>query len=221
MAEKGKSISESFLNKDVPLEPLDINIIELEPEIDLISDPNIRKFVRYLLKNAPAFWKAPGSQDAGIHPPDEEFEGGLVKHTKRVVRIALLMAVGIDLEGQYEHDCLIAAAILHDISKYLMDQEEELIIFDPMHPYTVDRFVHWARQESMNLGSESDNAVDIDTQYIELILRLIRCSHGVWSPIPETIPTSELEKVLHQADFIASNLHLIIDGEKVKEDRWI
>lgn len=219
--EKEKSISENFLNKDVPLEPIDVNIMELEPEIELISDPNVKKFVRYLLKNAPSFWEAPGSHEIGVHPPDEHDIGGLVLHTKRVVRAAIFLAFSIEIENQYDYDCLLAAAILHDIAKYIFDEKTAEVVFDPFHPYAVDRFVGWARKESINLGSASDNAVEIDMEHLHLILRLIRCSHGIWSEIPETIPTSDLEKVLHQADLVASNLHIIADGDGVKEGRWI
>lgn len=219
--EKEKSISENFLNKEVPPETIDINILELEPEIELINDPNIKKFVRYLLKNAPSFWQAPGSHEEGIHPPDEHDIGGMILHTKRVVRSAIFLAFAIEVETQYDYDCLLAAAILHDVAKYIYDEKGEDVVFDPFHAYAVDRFVGWARKESINLGSGSDNAVEIDMQHLDLILRLIRCSHGVWSEIPETIPVTELEKTLHQADLIASNLHVIVDGDSVKEDRWI
>ena len=223
MSKQSESISENFLNKDLDInDDPDSDITGLEQEIELISDPNIKKFVRYLLKHAPAFWKAPGSQTADAHPPDEELEGGLVLHTKRVVRTVMLLAMTVESDKQNDFDCVVAAAILHDISKYMLDETTGEFLFDPMHPYTVDRYVDWSRQESLAYGgSDGDNTVDIDTESIGLILRLIRCSHGIWSPIPETIPYSDLEKILHEADLIAANVHCIIDGSEVKLDRWI
>lgn len=222
-----ESISETFLNKKSDgakdnSSDFDIDITELETEIELISDPNIKKCVRYLLKHAPAFWKAPACRTEGLHPPDEEKPGGLVLHTKRVVRVAVLLSMSVEGESQVDFDCLIAAAILHDISKYMLEEETEEYLIDAMHPYTVDRYVDWARTQSLAyLNSDDDNAIDIDTEALSLILRLIRCSHGIWSPIPETIPVTALEKALHEADLIASNLHGIIDGLELKKERWI
>lgn len=223
---ESNSISENFLNKGIEKESeeiySDISLKELEAEIELISDPNIKKFVRYLLRYAPGFWKAPGSQTPGIHPPDEELFGGLVLHTKRVVRVAMVLSMTIESDNQTEFDCFIAAAILHDISKFMVEEDTGEFIYDAMHPYTVDRYVEWARQESMKESTANgDNALDIDVESLGLILRLIRCSHGIWSPIPETIPISNLEKALHEADLLAANLHIIIDGQDIKEERWL
>lgn len=222
---KPKSISESFLDKSLESKDLGdptIDISPLEDEIELISDPAIKKFVRYLLKSAPAFWKAPASHAPDLHPPDESFPGGLVLHTKRVVRVVMLLAMTIESENQNDFDCLVAAAILHDLTKFLYDEDTQQCLFDPMHPYTVDRSVDWSRQDSLAMGgSDVDNTVDIDAESIGLILRIIRCSHGMWSPIPETVPISDLEKALHTADLVASNIHGVIDGLEVKLDRWI
>jgi hypothetical protein len=226
MKRESESISESFLTKQKLLkeDPIysEIDLSELETEIELISDPNIKKFVRYLLKHAPGFWKAPASKEIGEHPPDEELEGGLVIHTKRVVRVAMLLSMTVESESQTEFDCFVAAALLHDISRFVLEENTKEFIYDPMHPYTVDRYVEWARRESLSkLDSNEDNAIDIDTDALELILRLIRCSHGIWSPIPETVPISALERALHEADLIASNLHGIIDGLDVEKTRWL
>jgi len=220
------SISKSFLSQKAKSldDQADLcDISELDMEIGLISDPNIKKFVRYLLKRAHPFWKAPASLQSGIHPPDEETEGGLLSHTKRVVRAVILLSSSLEFENQNEFDCLLAAAILHDVTRFLLVEGEETeFLYDPMHAYTVDRFVDWSRQECLDQGSsDEDNTLDIDISFVGLILRLIRCSHGYWSAIPETIPVTELEKVLHYADSIAANLHIITDGPETKLERWI
>jgi len=207
-----KSISETFLKEEKErkesLSGLDIS--KLDYEIDLISDPKIKKFVRFLLKNAPAFWIAPASTTQGLHPEDEECSGGLVLHTKRVVKIIVLLSSSLDIVSSVDIDCLIAAALLHDISKFVTDEETQQIVLDPMHPYTVDKYVEWSISECLSNGKAyEDTTIEIDRDAIELILRLIRCSHGVWSQIPETIPSSPLEKALHEADLIASNIHLL------------
>lgn len=216
------SISETFLNsKDDAATPPELDISALDYEIDLISDPKIRKFVRYLLSHAPVFWKAPATLVPDIHPPDEETAGGLLLHTKRTVRVAVLLSTTFDISSQTEVDYLIAAALLHDVTKFIYDDKAEQFLFDPMHPYTIDRYVEWSIEECLTGNASGDTTIEADADAIVSILRLIRCSHGIWSPIPETVPTTILERALHESDLIASNLHVLCDGNEVKRDKWM
>lgn len=191
----------------------------LMEEIDLIFIPEIRSFVRSILYHAEAFWRAPSSNLEGLHPPDEIETGGGVLHTKRVVRVARVLCSSQE-RNQHEMDLVTAAALIHDITKGLeLDGEFN---FDSMHPYTVDQFVGivMANDEKYNNGSLS-NARDISDEDCAMILRLVRCHMGAWSPIPETYPVSQLDWILHFADRIATQLHVMIDGEDIQEWRWI
>jgi len=212
-----ESLSESFLKNTIinDSDDGDIDISYLEPEIELINDPHIKTFVRFLLKNAIPFWRAPASLSPGVHPQDEEGELGLALHTKRVVRICMLLIDTIQLDQPLSMDYLIASALLHDVTKFCLDVDKQELIYDPMHPYTVDKYADWARLESASRTSgQEDNALEIDDESLAVIMRIIRCSHGIWSPIPETIPIGILEKTLHEADLMAANLHYIVDGPK-------
>lgn len=194
----------------------------LLPEIDLITNQNIVSFVRAVLLKAPdAFWSIPStftSEDQ--RPPDELLEGGNVLHTKRVVQIARILGDGRGLEVD-ELDVLIAAAILHDITKAGVSNEQTE--HDPMHPYTVDFIVELlAKSEPTTFSEDVSSSLWVDETTKHIILRLVRCSEGLWSPIPETVPMTPLEWLLADANLIASSLHRIIDpAEKVKYWRWI
>lgn len=62
----------------------------LQPEIDLISEPKIIKFVKDCLEYAPEyFWRIPASSTGNHHPHFALGEGGLVRHTKAAVWIAV------------------------------------------------------------------------------------------------------------------------------------
>lgn len=166
-------------------------------EIDLIDDGAVKHFVRQVLLSAdPHFWTIPSSFSGKHHPADEHGEGGNVLHTKRVVRACKLICESQE-RGPFETDIMIAAAILHDLTKGIKKGEE--FEYDPLHPYTVD----W-------------RALKVDTvledEFVQQILRLIRTHLGIWSPIPETIPMSSLEWSLHLADNLASKMHWIMDG---------
>ncbi|HJS83546.1 MAG TPA: HD domain-containing protein [Nitrososphaera sp.] len=186
-------------------------------EINLIFDQGIRQFVRSLLVKAEEFWVIPASFSGKHYPPDERKEGGNVVHTQRVVRLVRILAESQE-RSSHEIDILTAAALLHDLLKG--KTQDGKLEYDSMHPYAVDSFVNWARgeDEQFNVSGASTTTL-IDDSSLAHILRLIRCHMGIWSPIPETIPLSQLEWYLHYADRIATKLHLVTDHE-VNEARW-
>lgn len=216
-----KSISEKLLNTTEIYDLDNFTLLDLLDEIDIIVDPAIKSFVRSILIKADAFWYAASTIVETAHPPDEYGEGGLVLHTKRVVRTAIMIANTFDCQPT-EFDILVAAALLHDVTKPVWrDDEKKTILHDIMHPYTVDSFVEWALQEDQSkTDADINTTLNITEEVLHQILRLIRCSHGVWSPIPETLPVTQLERALHIADLIASNIHHIVDGKDVVEERW-
>lgn len=90
----------------------------LQPELDQISDKQIRDFTQYLLEKAPDyFWVVPSSSGGKYHPPQSNGEGGLVRHTKAAVYFATKLCDVFSLTGLMK-DQVICACILHDIVKY-------------------------------------------------------------------------------------------------------
>lgn len=218
---KDKSISEALLEEAQTATIEDFILKDLYEEIELINDPRIKSFVRSTLLKADAFWISAATLDNITHPPDERIEGGMILHTQRVVRIAFMLTQTIEV-SRLNVDMLLAAALLHDITKAVWkDESRTEIVHDPMHPYTINAYIAWCSSQDKALPEfGKSNVIDIPIEILNQILRLIRCSHGIFSPIPETIPTTALEKVLHMADLIATNLHFIIDGERTVENRW-
>lgn len=193
------------------LDRLDSFVIEL----DLISDVNIRKLVESALIAADSFWVSPSSFVPLDHPKDEYGTNGLVLHTKRVLKSLAVLAEAVTL-STHEKDCLLAAGFLHDVTKAVWANEEKTaVIHDEFHCYTVDAFLKWAQS---NNSLSVDLGVDIKYDTLDHILRLIRCSEGYYSIIPETIPLTIQEKLLCMADLVAKNLHLIIDEVEKDSD---
>jgi hypothetical protein len=217
-----KSITDKLLEISEDLS-IDNHILsDLLEEIDVINDPKIKSFVRSILSKAESFWIAQSSIIPNNHPPDEYDVGGLVLHTKRVVRAVLILSSTVEC-SLIESDCLVAAALLHDVTRTVWkDDNKDEVIHDIMHPYTVDNFIDWCRLQDQHKNESSyNNSLEISDEAISRIARLIRCSHGMWSPIPETLPVTILEQTLHIADLIASSLHIIVDGSEIIRDRWI
>ena len=90
-----KSILDELLNEDISFkanEEEDKLLAPLMDEIDLISNQQIKLFVRSVLLQAKTFWKIPSSFSGKYHPVDEHGSGGNVLHTKRVVRVAQVIS---------------------------------------------------------------------------------------------------------------------------------
>lgn len=91
-----------------------------------------------------------------------------------------------------------------------------------MHPYTVGLFVKKCQDQDRQYASDSQSStLYISEEDTQTILRLIRCHLGPWSPIPETTPVTYMDMIVHIADNISSKLHLVVDGENIKDSRWV
>ena len=189
-------------------------------EINLIIDESIRSFVRSILMRNELFWEIPSSFSGKYHPYDEHALGGNVLHTKRVVRIAAYMSESYSL-SQEEKDIVIAACLLHDLCKAIYGSTLEDCKYDPMHPYTVGKFISSCQEKDKKFASESESStLFLSEDIVQSILRLVRCHLGPWSPIPETYPITYLDYIVHLSDNIASKLHLIIEDSDLINPKW-
>jgi len=195
-------------------------LLPLLDEINLIIDEPIKSFVRSILVRGDSFWKIPSSFSGKYHPGDEHEVGGNVLHTKRVVRIAICMSESYSLT-QEEKDIVIAACLLHDLCKGVADPKSNEYKYDPMHPYTVGKFVEHCQEKDKKFASESESStLFLAEEVVQSILRLIRCHLGPWSPIPETYPITYLDYIVHLSDNVASKLHSFIDDSELINPKW-
>jgi len=161
---------------------------------------------------AQEFWFAPSDNVEGRYPKDEYAPGGMVLHTKRVFKAAQILMGAFDI-GEKDRDFVLAACLLHDLTKamYFSGESQELF-FDPMHAYTVGAFVQAVKMDDTLFSDESNsNILYLVDEDVEKILRLIRVHMGHFSPVPETLPILENELLMHIADLMAKNLHEILD----------
>jgi HD superfamily phosphohydrolase YqeK len=189
-------------------------------EIKVISDESIRSFVRSVLIKAENFWDIPSSFSGKYHPADEHGAGGNVLHTKRVVRIALILSESYNLTME-EKDIVVAAALIHDLCKGKKDHGSDTVSYDPMHPYAVANFVQKCQLHDKKFSSETDSStLYLSEDIIQSILRLVRCHLGPWSPVPETYPITYLDFIVHIADNVASKLHSVIIDSDLINPKW-
>ena len=181
----------------------------LTKQINLIEDKNIRKDVEFIMSQIPDyFYKVPASSTGKYHPEFSLGEGGLLRHTKAAVRIAVEL-FEIEEFAQYEKDRIIAALIMHDSLKHGYSYSE-YTQFE--HPIYAAQFVLKMQEEGkLNMGINA--ARDI--------AELIACHMGKWntnkySKVVLPIPKNELEKYVHRCDFLASRSYLNIKFEKLE-----
>lgn len=218
-----KSILDDILTDEKTSKGLALENKKLLPlinEINIISDEAIRSFVRSVLIKSELFWEIPASFSGKYHPQDERSTGGNAIHTKRVVKIANTIAESYSLSIE-EKDILIAAALIHDISKGIIPKGSTEARYDPMHPYTVGSFIESCRVHDKNFSSDSDSStLYVSEDVIQSILRLVRCHLGPWSPVPETYPITYLDFILHISDNVASKLHTFIEDSELINPKW-
>jgi len=222
MNEKKKILDKLIESSTSNICDRDIEDSVLEPlmeEIDLIRDPSISSFVRSMLLKSDTFWRIPGSFVNIYHPPDEDNEYGNVLHTKRVVRVALIMCSNFHY-ANIETDIIVAACLLHDLTKGVSDKDGE-IEYDEFHPFTIDRFYEVAKRQDLLVSETQSSVLHLDEETVYRILRIIHCHAGKASKIMETIPQTEEEMIVANANSVASRLHWIIDGDQIIMDRWL
>lgn len=86
-------------------------------EAEAIKSTDIRRFTLEALDAVdPRFWTIPSSSSGRYHPPEDQGEGGLVRHVIKAVTVAQQESRRFNLTKE-EEDMAVAAALLHDTCK--------------------------------------------------------------------------------------------------------
>jgi len=89
----------------------------LYSKVNLIQDLEIQKFVKEVLDNAPeGFWLTPCSGTGKYHPPENQGEGGLIRHLLKCIETGLDLCRYFNL-SQQDTEVVLAGIFLHDIKK--------------------------------------------------------------------------------------------------------
>lgn len=221
------SLYDGFLEDKGPLEKQLIQQITqpLFSELSLISDRGLREIVALLLAKSEYLWTSPASNMDDTNPPDEYEPGGLVKHIKRVTRAAFFIASSQLIEED-DLSVLISAALLHAIAYPLApnDEESHPQLYNNYYAISIDKFVQETLDLSMRRGLITESSFMDEQRYnilLERIIRLVHCCEGVYAPITEVIPQTNLEAMMASAKIVGKSLHVIVDGAEIIPDRWM
>lgn len=165
-------------------------------ELAYIKNDNYRNFTHYALGCAPAyFWECGASSSGKYHPCFSQGEGGLVRHTKAVVRFCdelLRMSSYAYMKDEYK-DFAFMACILHDICKYGAGDEMNKDEYKE-HGANAAKFVGEIWKEYFGQSTEAPF----------LLLNAIRSHMGQWTPEKEDRPFTQIDRLVHLSDYIAS-----------------
>lgn len=167
-----------------------------EREIQMISSIDLQDFVRFFFdeKVGAWFWKSGASSSGKYHPQFTHGEGGLVRHTRAVAMVCeelLRLSTYAYMKDEYK-DYAIVACLLHDTRKYGKGDEEDKNCYKE-HGRLAANAVAAAWLEFFDQGEAP-----------ELLLMAIRSHMGQWTENKDDRPFTNIDRLVHLADYIAS-----------------
>jgi hypothetical protein len=167
----------------------------LKNQIELIQGGIVRDLVLKALNNVNTkFWSAGASSTGKYHPDYSAGNQGLLRHTQSVVYFTSIFCKNLKI-SQYEKDCLIAAAILHDTCKSGLNWESEYTVHE--HPLLAYRLLD---VNTMN---------EIEARAWKDINNIIATHMGQWTTsnhsqnvLPKIVNKAQM--VMHWADYLGS-----------------
>lgn len=186
-------------------------IDEFKKELDFIKNPVVRNVVEIALCYVhPLFFTVEASSTGKYHPDYGAGKRGLLRHTRAATNIAYLLSIINSFNlSEFEIDIAIASLILHDTCKRGVHFESEHT--EHNHPLLLINLV----PDGIFLGeSEKCWVMIIDT---------VSSHMGQWvtseySPIVLPKPKTNIQKFVHECDYLAAKKIINIDNIWSKED---
>ena len=193
-------------------------------ELETIVNEDIREFAKKLLDDAPEyFYHVAASSTGKYHPQISLGDGGLMRHTKAVVRF-FNHIIGIEQNSSLftdrELDLGRAACLIHDIQKSgdattyaeKSNNGEKKVFTVFEHPLLAAKYV-------MNYKGQYLNEKELN-----YIASCVSTHMGQWatdkkSSVVLPKPETEMQKMVHLADYLASRKDIEMqfdDSEKGK-----
>ncbi len=175
-------------------------------ELAYILNPTIKGLATKAVSSLPDyFFVVPASSTGKYHPEYSLHEGGLARHTRAAVRIAIELARMDEYKfTPDEIDLSIAALLVHDGWKSGVVQE------------TYSRADH-PKVAAIELQKDANLNTVLPPEQFDIFLRLVARHMGQWNKDYKTgqelmhKPETPLEKFVHLCDYLASRKCLTMD----------
>lgn len=178
-----------------------------EKELNYITNEDLKEFVIECLEKAPEyFYHVPASSSGKYHPKQDLGEGGLIRHTKAVVQVALdLIRCEQFYEAKESKDEIVSACILHVVIKNGFEDSGHTMT---EHPLLACKFIEKVFIES----DKNYSKIWTNKNYIQA---LIKTHMGIWNKDKEgneVLPLignyNDKGLLVHLADYIASRKYV-------------
>ena len=178
--------------------------LTLDDEIEFIQDDMIKYFVKWALTTVPpVFWLASASKSGDYHPNFTHCEGGLIKHIKYGVRIAveLFKDPVITNFSQEQKDIIIASLILHDLGKVNLKNSKGIWYSYPSHGNIAKKHL----EQSMIDSNDPILLKFKETDLWYMIGQCIKYHMGSWGHYKDGEPNyNAIMRFVHMCDYLAS-----------------
>ena len=177
--------------------------LTLDDEIEFIQDDMIKYFVKWALTTVPpAFWLVSASKSGDYHPNFTHCEGGLIKHIKYGVRIAveLFKDPVITNFSQEQKDIIIASLILHDLGKVNLKNSKGVWFSYPYHGKIARKHLE---QSMIDSGDPILLKFKETDEWLE-IGRCIEHHMGKFITSNEEVHYNARMRFVHMCDYLAS-----------------
>lgn len=176
-------------------------------ELNYINDNNIKNSAKTMLDLLPDYFYKIGASSTGkYHPSFSLGDGGLVKHTKAAVRIAVELLNNSSLQSftSKEKDLMIFALLIHDGLKNGINKNE-YTQFE--HPLLISNYLN-----------ENKNKLYLNDEEIKFISNCLETHMGPWTKDYNgneilRSPLSKYERFVHMCDYLSSRKFLNISFE--------
>jgi len=161
-----------------------------EEELSRIQDEEIRQLTKECLDNAPPhFWYRPASSTGKYHAPEENEQGGLVIHTKRVCQVGEILIAS--WWNPVNESVIRSACILHDVCKYGEGYSASRYTLNN-HPQLGGQFIRIIADNKYNM------------QKVDAIANAVISHMGKWGAGHDS---SDESLIVHLADLLATELY--------------
>lgn len=177
-----------------------------DKELSYINNDRIRKSAKVMVDLLPEyFFRIPASTTGKYHPKSDLGEGGLVRHSKAVVRIGyelLKLEMYRNNFTKDEQDLILFSLLLHDGLKCGLEESKYT---KAEHPLLMAEYI-----------KNNKDKLELTDEEIDFVYKAIASHMGEWNTdyngnpiLPK--PVTKYEKFVHMCDYIASKKFLNIE----------
>jgi len=185
-------------------------IKQLEKEISYINDNNLKEDAKFLVENLPDyFFEVDASSTGKYHPKYAAGSGGLLRHVKAAVKMAVELLSNPIIGKPYserDKDLIVIALMIHDGLKYGKVKTDKYTKFD--HPVIASDFV-----------KENRSSLKMSDEDIEKVCAMVASHMGPWntssySSVVLNVPKAPMEKFVHMCDYLASRRFINLEFDE-------